>query len=63
MNWLQYSKEILRKVSFDSQLLKKEFKKALRMLNRKDGISLKRWFKEKFGKTHDASIDRKNQLP
>lgn len=48
MKSLQYSKEILEKVSFDRELLSKEYKKALKVLSKEEANSLKLWYKAKF---------------
>jgi hypothetical protein len=42
---LEYTKMILSKVSFDKQLLKKEYKKAIKSLNISDKIELNSWMK------------------
>ncbi|MGB5929814.1 MAG: hypothetical protein WBH03_16660 [Cyclobacteriaceae bacterium] len=48
MKRLQYSKEILRKVSFDRELLCKEYKKALKQLPKEEATSLECWYKSTF---------------
>lgn len=48
MKRLQYSKKILEKVSFDKELLGKEYKKALKLLSKEEAISLELWYKTKF---------------
>ena len=40
---LEFSKKILNKVSFDKNLFKKELKKSLRWLNKKEISLLKIW--------------------
>ena len=42
-SFLEYYKEILQKVSFDQDLFKKEFKKALNSIEEKDTQKLKEW--------------------
>ena len=42
---LEYTKMILSKVSFDKQLLKKEYKKAIKSLHISDKIELNSWIK------------------
>ncbi len=44
MNWLLYSKLILKKVSFDRQLMRKEFRKAIDILNKEESDNLKEWY-------------------
>lgn len=50
-NMLEYSKEILEKVSFDSELFQKELKKALKILSPDEVRELMRWCKMHF--THE----------
>lgn len=45
-NDLRYCKKILRKVSFDLQLFRKELTKAFKYLNTEDRILLKKWVSE-----------------
>ena len=40
---LEFSKRILRKVSFDKNLFKKELRKSTMWLNKKEVITLKIW--------------------
>ena len=40
---LEYYKLIISKVSFDPQLILKEYQKALRVLNGTEGAELRRW--------------------
>ena len=40
---LEFSKKILRKVSFDKNLFRKELQKSTVWLNKKDVITLKIW--------------------
>ena len=42
---LEYAKIILNKVSFDHNLLKKEYFKALGWLSNEDAVKLKQWVK------------------
>ena len=44
MNWLLYSKLILKKVSFDRQLMRKEFRKTIDILNKEESDNLKEWY-------------------
>ena len=43
---LMYCRAILKKVSFDPELFKKELLKAYRLLSRKDQLALSAWVKE-----------------
>ena len=45
---LEYSKEILQKVSFDPELFQKELKKALNMLNPEEVRELIMWCRVHF---------------
>tara|TARA_Y100000766_G_C18609898_1_gene460829 strand:+ start:185 stop:367 length:183 start_codon:yes stop_codon:yes gene_type:complete len=44
-SFLEYTKYILEKVSFDVELLKKEYKKSLKILKRDEILQLNRWVK------------------
>ncbi len=46
-SFLEYTKCILEKVSFDIELLKKEYKKSLRILKREEVLQLNAWIKNK----------------
>lgn len=48
MTRLDYSKLILKKMSFDRNLLEKEYRKALNLLGMNEGPNLKDWFKSEF---------------
>lgn len=48
-NMLEYSKEILEKVSFDHELFQKELKKALKLLSPDEVRELLHWCKAHFG--------------
>ena len=50
ISYLQYSKFILLKVSFDMALFEKEFKKCLRVLLTHEIRELKRWCRATFPK-------------
>ena len=41
---LEYSKTILKKVSFDKSLLKKEFEKALQYLDKNEQVEFINWY-------------------
>ena len=45
---LMYCRAILKKVSFDPELFKKELLKAYRLLSPKDQLALSAWVKEYF---------------
>ncbi len=45
---LEYYKFILERVSFDSNLFEKEYKKAVTNLEEEEVIALKSWVKQKF---------------
>jgi hypothetical protein len=45
--FLEYYKEILDKVSFDSKLLSKEYQKALNLLEKDEEYLLRQWIREK----------------
>ena len=43
MSYLEYSEQILEKVSFDRQLFEKELRKAIRLLTDADVRELRNW--------------------
>lgn len=47
-SWLDYSKTILRKVSFDPKIFQKELLKSLTKLNKEDILRLQNWCKVTF---------------
>lgn len=49
MDTLTYSKTILEKVSFDTELLKKEFRKLSKQLPESERQDLKKWCLTRFG--------------
>ena len=53
---LEFSKKILKKVSFDRALFKKELKKSLKWLNRDEIIALKVWCLAQFGSQYSDLI-------
>ena len=53
---LEYSKEVLQKVSFDPELFQKELKKALNMLVEDEKRELIRWIQLKFNYQHPGVI-------
>jgi hypothetical protein len=48
VSWLDYSKKILEKVSFDAQLFAKELNKAINVLTQVEIERLERWVYETF---------------
>ena len=50
-----YCKLILKSVSFDQKLLKKEYRKSLRLLSPLEAVSLKLWLRE-----NQYQLNRKN---
>lgn len=55
MTMFEYSKMILEKVSFESQIFKKELRKALRQSTKEEFKQLMSWCREKFGKRRGIS--------
>lgn len=45
---LTYCKLILEKVSFDKKLLRKEYRKSLRLLTQAEYLKLKEWVRARF---------------
>lgn len=61
MDKLEYCKEILKKVSFDKTLLRKEYEKALKSLSDEKADLLDQWYNEKFENNYrKSSGNRKN---
>lgn len=54
---LRFSKSILQKVSFDKALFRKELKKSISWLNRKELINLKVWCLATFGAHKEVVIE------
>ena len=55
-------KTILEKVSFDPQLLRKEYMKALKILNQSEGIELQQWLENsEFNLLHNLTNEN-NEL-
>ncbi|MBL4653581.1 MAG: hypothetical protein JKY53_12085 [Flavobacteriales bacterium] len=48
VSWLDYSKKILQKVSFDALLFTKELNKAINILTPKEIAALEKWVYETF---------------
>ena len=55
---LNYVKTVLTKVSFDSKLFEKELKKAIELLIGAEIQELKQWCYTRFGKQHEAILNR-----
>ncbi|MEM7161933.1 MAG: hypothetical protein AAF487_05765 [Bacteroidota bacterium] len=53
---LEFSKKILRKVSFDRQLFKKELIKSFKWLNKEEIMALKVWCIAQFGSQYSDII-------
>ncbi len=54
---LEYTKTILRKVSFDAELFQKELKKALKWLNDDDLSDLYIWLVDNYYNSHKSIIN------
>jgi hypothetical protein len=48
VSWLDYSKQILEKVSFDALLFTKELNKAINILTDEEIVGLEKWVYETF---------------
>ena len=59
---LNFSKKILRKVSFDKKLFRKELHKCATWLNNKEGISLKIWALGTFAHYKDTILEVFDQV-
>ena len=58
LSMLEYSKLILKKISFDKRLFRKEYKKAFKYLNSHDRTALKHWVRTEWSRLmngHDHS--------
>ncbi|MFB9865013.1 hypothetical protein EFA69_00120 [Rufibacter immobilis] len=55
---LEYVKLILDKVSFDSNLFEKELRKSLRMLVRKELVTLREWCYKRFSGSYNNILDK-----
>jgi hypothetical protein len=55
---LNYVKTILTKVSFDARLFEKELRKAIKMLIADELKDLKNWCYTRFGREHEAILNR-----
>ncbi|MFQ3579963.1 MAG: hypothetical protein SNJ71_07490 [Bacteroidales bacterium] len=57
MKMLEYTKTILRKVSFDRTLFEKELQKALALLDAKEIAQLKVWLMKNFTAEYSEIIE------
>lgn len=56
VTYLEYSKQILQKVSFDPHLFEKELKKAISNLLEAEAVELHQWCSDVFGATYQQII-------
>lgn len=57
VSWLDYSKQILEKVSFDTMLFVKELNKAVKLISDEDIVAFERWVYNTFmGELNAESI-------
>ena len=54
---LELSKKILRKVSFDKKLFRKELSKSIKWLNKKEVLTLKIWTLTTFSNYKDIILE------
>jgi len=59
---LEFTKKILKKVSFDKTLFRKELSKSLRWLNRKEVLTLKIWALTTFSKYKNTILEVFDQI-
>ena len=59
---LEFSKKILRKVSFDQNLFRKELQKSTVWLNKKEVITLKIWALATFSQYKNTILEVFDQL-
>ena len=59
---LEFSKKILRKVSFDPKLFKKELQKSARWLSQKEMIHLKIWALTAFSQYRNIILEVFDQI-
>tara|TARA_B100000401_G_C52801150_1_gene718672 strand:- start:1465 stop:1647 length:183 start_codon:yes stop_codon:yes gene_type:complete len=57
-SFLEYTKYILEKVSFDIELLKKEYKKSLKILKRDEILQLNSWVKRQGWKLQPIRLQK-----
>jgi len=56
LSMLDYSKLILKKVSFDKRLFWKEYRKMRKRLNKNESVNLRNWVKMGFYSQDDLMI-------
>ena len=59
---LEFSKKILRKVSFDKNLFRKELSKSIRWLSRKEVLTLKIWTLTTFSQYKNTILEVFDQI-
>ena len=59
---LEFSKNILSKVSFDKELFQKELQKSRRWLNKKEALTLKIWSLATFSQYKNTILEVFDQL-
>ena len=59
---LEFSKKILKKVSFDKNLFKKELLKSIKWLNKKDVLTLKIWTLTTFSQYKNTILEVFDQV-
>ena len=59
---LEFSKKILRKVSFDKNLFKKELSKSIRWLSKKEVLTLKIWTLTTFSQYKNIILEVFDQI-
>lgn len=58
---LDYCKTILKAVSFDKRLFKKEYRKALKWLSIDEGRELKYWLRREYVRTNQSSLKQQEE--
>jgi hypothetical protein len=56
MTMLEHQKRILKQISYDRELFRKEIVKSFKWLKSYEIIMLHKWLKENFGRTHNDVI-------
>ena len=59
---LEFSKKILRKVSFDKNLFRKELSKSVRWLSKKEELTLKIWALTTFSQYKNIILEVFDQI-
>ena len=55
---LEFSKDVLQKVSFDHHLFEKELTKSLKWINQTDAENLREWCLEMYGSKYSEIIQQ-----